>query len=237
MTIEMRQWSPDDAEMRAEGDGMTFTGYAIRYGVPSQPLPFTETIAAGAATRSLKSRNNIKAFVNHDTNMVIGSTRAGTLRLSEDERGVLATISLPETSYGRDLAVSVKRGDVSGMSFGFSVVKDSWSADYGSRDVTELRLHEVSPVTGFEAYTQTTAAVRSVIQRLAFRTSMDVDVLADAMTTLEQGETLTDDQASVLLEAVDRSRIKAADPAPDPAPDLSDVLKMKSYLLGKAAAL
>jgi len=47
MTIEFRSINPDDAEVRAEGDGMTFTGYAIRYGVPSQPLPFTEVIAPG----------------------------------------------------------------------------------------------------------------------------------------------------------------------------------------------
>jgi len=234
MTVEYRSTNPDDAEVRAEGDGMTFTGYAIRYGVPSQPLPFTEYIAPGAATRSLKSRNNVKAFVNHDTNMVIGSTRAGTLRLSEDSQGVIAEIHLPETTYGRDLAVSVQRGDVSGMSFGFSAVRDKWSDDYNERTVTELRVHEVSPITGFEAYTQTTATVRA-LQRLAYRTAVDVDALADAFDTLQAGEKLSDDQASVLLEAVDRSRPeRPADP--EPLPDLSalhalsDLLKKRDEL-------
>lgn len=235
MTVELRQWNPDDAEVRSENDGMTFTGYAIRYSVPSQPLPFTETIAPGAATRSLKSRNNIKAFVNHDTNLVIGSTRAGTLRLAEDERGVLATINLPDTTYGRDLAESTRRGDVSGMSFGFSAVRDEWSPDYNSRTLLELRIHEVSPVTGFEAYTQTTAAVRSMLARLAHRTALDVEALSDAMTTLEQGETLTDDQAAVLLEAVDRSRPERAPAAPEPVDlsalqALSDLLKKRDDL-------
>lgn len=235
MTVEYRQWAPDAAEVRAEGDGMTFTGYAIRYGVPSQPLPFTEFIEPGAARRSLKARNNVKAFVNHDTNLVIGSTRAGTLKLTEDSQGVIAEIHLPETTYGRDLAVSVQRGDVSGMSFGFSVVKDKWSEDYNERNVLELRVHEVSPVTGFEAYTQTTATVRA-LQRLAFRTGMtDVDALADAFDALQAGETLSADQADVLIEAVDRSRperVAEETPAPDLSAlqALSDLLKKRDDL-------
>ena len=233
MTIEFRQWESETAELRAEGDGMSFQGYAIRYGVPSSPLPFTEFIAEGAATRTLASRNNIKAFVNHDTNLVIGSTRAGTLRLSEDARGVLAEISLPETSYGRDLAESVRRGDVSGMSFGFSTVADEWSNDHAQRTVTELRLHEVSPVTGFEAYTQTTAAVRSALIHLARRTALDVDTLADAMTALESGQELNSDQVDVLSEALDRSRPKAdAEPEPEPTIPI-DVLLAKLNLLEK----
>jgi len=234
MTIEFRSINPDDAEVRAEGDGMTFTGYAIRYGVPSQPLPFTEVIAPGAATRSLKSRNNIKAFVNHDTNMVIGSTRAGTLRLSEDSQGVLAEIHLPDTTYGRDLAVSVQRGDVSGMSFGFSTVKDAWSEDYNERTVTELRVHEVSPVTGFEAYTQTTAAMRS-LPLLAVRTGVDLDALADAFDALSNGTELSDDQANVILETIDRSRPKAEEvPVIEPEGVPVDVLLQKLDLIAKA---
>lgn len=202
--IERRSWTPEDVEMRAEGDGMTFTGYAIRYGVPSEPLPFTEFIAEGAATRSLKSRNNIKAFVNHDTNMVIGSTRAGTLRLTEDTRGVLAEITLPDTTYGRDLAVSVKRGDVSGMSFGFSAVADTWSEDYSQRTVTELRVHEVSPVTGFEAYTQTDASIRSTYRMLAYRCDEDAAMLEIAVEALLMAEKLDAPSADLLRTVIDK---------------------------------
>jgi len=231
--IEYRAWAPDSAEMRAEGDGMSFTGYAIRYGVKSEPLPFREVIAPGAVTRSLRSRNEIKAFVNHDTNLVLGSTRAGTLRLAEDDRGVRSDIDLPDTSYGRDLSISVQRGDVSGMSFGFSVVKDKWSDDYSERTIHELRLHEVSVVTGFPAYTQTSAAVRA-LPLLAKRTGVDVDALAEAFDALSAG-TLDDDQAALLAEAVDRARPEA--PAPEPEPvdlsalqALSDLLKKRDDL-------
>jgi len=212
MTIEYRQLIADDVEMRSEGDGMTFTGYAIRYNSRSEDMGFREIILPGAVSRSLKSRNEIKAFVNHNTDNVLGSTRAGTLRLDDDAKGLLAEIDLPDTTYGRDLSISVKRGDVSGMSFGFSVPQggDEWSADFRTRTISELRLHEVSPVTGFPAYRATTAAVRS-LAFLAHRTHQDVDALAAAFSALDGG--LTDDQASLLIEMVDRAR---ATPAVEP---------------------
>ena len=232
MTVEFRAWMPEDAEMRAEGDGMSFTGYAIRWDVPSEPLPFTERIAPGATTRSLKSRNEIKGFINHDTNLVIGSTRAGTMRLTEDDKGLLAQIDLPDTTYARDLSVSVQRGDVSGMSFGFSVVRDEWSEDYSQRTISELRLHEVSVVTGFPAYRQTTAAVRA-LPLLAKRTGVDIDALAEAFDALSAGS-LSDDQAALLSDAVDRARPDqpAIEPVEETVP--VDVLLAKLNLLDKS---
>lgn len=229
MTVEFRQLPADFVEMRAEGDGMTFTGYAIRYNSPSEPLPFIETIMPGATTRSLKSRNEIKAFVNHDTNMVLGSTRAGTLSLSEDDKGLFAQINLPDTTYGRDLAVSVKRGDVSGMSFGFSVPRggDTWSEDGSQRAINELRIHEVSPVTGFPAYKATTAYVRSLAQR----TGVDVDVLTEAVSALESGAELTEEQFTVLQESIDRSRAKSEEPAAPTTP--LSLLQKQIDLMGK----
>lgn len=202
--LEHRSLSFDDMELRAEGNGMTFRGYAAKFNAPSQPLPFIETILPGAFTRTLKSRNEIKAFVNHDTNMVIGSTRAGTLRLTQDERGLLAEIDLPDTTYGRDLAVSVARGDVSGMSFGFHVPKggDSWNADFTQRTVSEIALSEVSPVTGFPAYQQTTASLRA-LPRLAARAEVDMNVVAEALSLLEQGATLTPNQGEMLKDVVE----------------------------------
>jgi uncharacterized protein len=233
MTVEFRAWFGDDAEVRAAAEGMSFTGYAIRYNAKSEPLPFTETIAPGAVTRSLKSRNEIKAFVNHDTNLVIGSTRAGTLRLTDDERGVLADIDLPDVTYARDLAENVRVGNVSGMSFGFSVVKDKWSEDYSERTIHELRLHEVSVVTGFPAYRQTTAAVRA-LPLLAKRTGIDIDALSDAFDALSEGS-LNDDQYALLVDAADRARPER--PAVEPEPvdlsalqALSDLLKKRDDL-------
>jgi HK97 family phage prohead protease len=123
---------------------MTFAGYAWRYNEASLPLPFTERIAPGAFTRTLKSKNDIRAYVNHDDTMLLGSTRAKTLRIEDRAEGGYVEIDLPDTTAGRDIRALVARGDITGMSFGFSTVKDSWSSDGGERTLLEVRLHEVS---------------------------------------------------------------------------------------------
>ena len=191
----------------ASSDGMSFTGYAAVFNSPSEPLPFTEVIREGAFKRSLKSRNEIKLFMNHNTDVVLGSTRAGTLKLTEDSRGLLAQAELPDTSAGRDLSVLMKRGDVSSMSFGFSVPPkgDSWSGDGATRELHQVRLHEVSIVTGFPAYEATTASVRS-LDILAQRTAVDVDALSDAILKLEAGETLDANHADLISEVVQKLR-------------------------------
>jgi HK97 family phage prohead protease len=196
----------------ASADGMSFTGYAAVFNSPSEPLPFTEVIREGAFKRSLKSRNEIKLFMNHNTDVVLGSTRAGTLKLTEDSRGLLAQADLPDTSAGRDLSVLMKRGDVSSMSFGFSVPPkgDAWSSDGATRELHQVRLHEVSIVTGFPAYEATTASVRS-LDILATRTAVDVDALSDAITRLEAGETLEADHADLISEVV--SKLRADQPS------------------------
>jgi hypothetical protein len=74
-------------EIREEGDGMTFTGYAAVFDSPSEPLPFIERIQRGAFRKSLRSRNDVKFLWNHDSGEILGSTRAKTLNLYEDERG------------------------------------------------------------------------------------------------------------------------------------------------------
>jgi len=196
----------------ASSNGMSFTGYAAVFDSPSEPLPFTEVIKGGAFQRSLKSRNEIKLFMNHNTDVVLGSSRAGTLRLSEDSRGLLAEADLPDTTAGRDLSVLMQRGDVNSMSFGFSVPPrgDKWSEDGATRELHQVRLHEVSIVTGFPAYQATTASVRS-LDILATRTAVDVDALSDAITRLEAGETLEAEHADLISEVV--SKLRADQPS------------------------
>lgn len=230
MSMEIRELTADLAELRADGEteGMTLKGYAARFNSRSEDMGFRETIEPGAFGKSLKSRNDVKALFNHDSSMVLGSTRAGTLVLTEDERGLADTISLPETSFGKDTAVSVRRGDISAQSFGFSVVKDEWNSDYSERRLLEVRLHEVS-IVAFPAYRSTSVNVRA-IARLAKRTEQDVETLADAMQALERGDDLTTDQASVLMEAVDRSTPKAEEP-PAPAGTPTSLLSKKLDLI------
>jgi len=157
-TIEVREMDDDDDPR------VNFVGYAAVFNSPSEPLPFIETIKPGAFRRSLQSGKEVRMFVNHNTDLVLGSTRAETLLLSEDERGLLVEGQLPDTSYGRDLATLMERGDVHSMSFGFTVPRggDSWSDDRSSRELREVILHEVSVVTGFPAYPETDASVRDL---------------------------------------------------------------------------
>jgi HK97 family phage prohead protease len=213
MPVETRRIHINDFELRQgpTGDGMSFTGYAAVFNSDSEPLPFIERIAPGAFKKSLKGRNTIKMYMNHDSSMLLASTRSKTLRLEEDSKGLLVNADLPDTTVGRDLSVLMKRGDVDSMSFGFSVPAggDKWSDDGMTRELRQVRLHEVSVVTGFPAYTATSASVRS-LDVLAERTGVDADKLAEAITVLEAGGTLSDESADLLSSAVSKLRAEPA---------------------------
>jgi len=225
-SVETRRIHINDFELRQgpTGDGMSFTGYAAVFNTDSEPLPFIERIAPGAFRKSLKGRNTIKMYMNHDSSMLLASTRSKTLRLEEDGKGLLVNADLPDTTVGRDLSVLMQRGDVDSMSFGFSVPTggDKWSDDGMSRELRQVRLHEVSVVTGFPAYKATSATVRS-LDVLAERAGVDADKLAEAITVLEAGGTLTDESADLLTTAVGKLR---AEPATVPA----SVLLMQKHL-------
>lgn len=203
--IETRRVTVSDFELRANpaGDGMSFTGYAAVFNSPSEPLPFIETIAPGAFARSLKSRNNIRMYMNHDSSMLLATTRAKTLRLQEDSKGLLASADLPATSVGKDLSILMQRGDVTSMSFGFTVPSggDRWAEDGMTRELRQIKLFEVSVVTGFPAYSATSAQVRS-FDALATRTGVDADKLANAILVLESGQSLSPDQGALLRETI-----------------------------------
>jgi HK97 family phage prohead protease len=225
--VERRVKTDINFELRmddVESDGMRFSGYAAVFNSESEPLPFVETIMPGAFSRSLKSRNEVKLFKNHNMDEVLASTRSKTLKLLEDDNGLLAEATLPDTTAGRDLAVLMKRGDVHAMSFGFSVPRggDKYSDDGKTRTLKEIRLHEVSIVTGFPAYQATTASVRS-LDILATRTKVDVDDLADVMLKLEAGETLKDKEASLINEVVNKLR--------EDKPSEKDLLNIKRQQL------
>ena len=233
-SLEFRTFDAEITEIRAaeSGDGMTFGGYAWKYDVPSLPLGhgFTERIAPGAFTRSLKSRVDIRAYVNHNDELLLGSTRAKTLRIEDRADGGWVEIDLPDTSWGRDIRVLTERGDIQGMSFGFSTVKDDWSEDGTQRTLLAGKLWEVSVVTGVPAYPQTTASVRK-LQALAQRTATNVDELNEAMTALQAGE-LTEDQAHLLRAVVDKVAPQAEQPASAPASILAAKLALAEKALG-----
>lgn len=164
--IHRRTFELQNVEMRAaaEGEGRTLVGYAALFDTPSQDMGFVEIIRAGAFTKTIKE-NDIRALWNHDDRFVLGRNKAGTLHLSEDERGLLVAIDLPDAQWAQDLAVTIERGDVNQMSFSFRTIRDAWTrGEDGQPDIRELlevRLYEVSPVT-FPAYEETEISVRAL---------------------------------------------------------------------------
>lgn len=230
--LEIRTIDTEPLELRAaaSGDGMQFSGYAARYDSPSLPLPFVERIAPGAFTRSLKSRNDIKMFVNHSDLHVLASTRSKTLRLEDRADGLFVEADLPDVTYANDLRVLIQNGTVNTMSFGFSTVRDSWSDNGAERTLNEVRLHEVSVVTSTAAYPATTASVRN-LRLIARRTATDFDALTDAIAALELGE-LSDDQASLLRTVVDSAAGKLDQTPIDPTVPVS-ILAHKLDLIAK----
>ena len=227
--VETREFTTT-LELRAEGDGNTFTGYAALFNSPSEPLPFTEVIAPGAFKRSLKSRNDVKMLWNHDSGQVLGSTRSGTLSLVEDERGLKVTANLPDTTTGRDARELIRRGDVSAMSFGFTVPAggDSWSSDGATRTLKSVRLHEVS-IVAWPAYTATdgTVAVRA-LDKVAQRAEVDADALQDVLSRIEDGaESLTAADRALLEQVLDR--LAPAEETDEP--DGFDILALKKKKL------
>jgi hypothetical protein len=227
--VETRRITFNDFELRAaqEGNGMTFSGYAAVFNSDSEPLPFIERIMPGAFAKSLKSRNNIRMYMNHDSSMLLATTRAKTLRLVEDSKGLFVEADLPDTTVGRDLSVLMQRKDVDSMSFGFTVPSggDRWSDDGMTRELRQIKLYEVSVVTGFPAYAATSASVRS-FDALATRTGIDADQLAVAITALEAGQTLDPNHAALLRETVAK-----LEPQPEAAPASLGVLAKHLELL------
>jgi len=152
-------------QTRSQDDGpIRISGYAAVFNSrTSIGNWFDEIIAPGAFDKSISAKNaDIRALINHDWDKVIGRTKAKTLTLREDEKGLNFEIELPNTSYARDLAESMERGDIDQCSFGFFVDdgKERWdySQEPALRTLEEVELYEVS-IVSLPAYEDTEAAL------------------------------------------------------------------------------
>lgn len=139
--------------------GSQLTGLAAPYGVTTTIGEFREVIARGAFARTLADKRDILALAEHDAGKVLARTRSGTLTLQETERGLEYALTLPDTSVGNDLRALAARGDLGGVSMGFRCIRDSWAGDL--RTLHEVELHEISIVSAWPAYPDTTVALRS----------------------------------------------------------------------------
>jgi len=197
-----RRYLPSGAaalELRAITDADspgTIVGHSPVWNQKSEDLGgYREVIRPGACSKSVRE-GDVRALVDHDTAKVIGRRRPGavgsTLTLAPDEVGLRFEIRLPDTQTGRDLAESVRRGDITGSSFGFTTTRADvdWQNDENGqplRIVRSMNLVEVSIVT-FPAYPDANDVnVRTAMQ------SLDLDGwTADQLTVAAQRGTLAD---------------------------------------------
>lgn len=177
-TIE-RRFTTGAVELRTEGEGATakrrVRGYAAVYAADSENLGtekyrMIERIDPGAFDGVLN--DDVRALFNHDANLILARSKngTGTLAIGTDERGLWYEFEAPGTQAGRDLMVSLARGDVDQSSFAFTVTKEGQKWQEETRDgittarrtITKVsRLYDVSPVT-YPAYPDASAALRSL---------------------------------------------------------------------------
>jgi HK97 family phage prohead protease len=175
---ERRDLTLSDASINirdAEGGTQRFSGYASVFNVRTaigNPLTwgFYEEVAEGSFTKTL-SEGDARMLIDHDSYYVVSRVSAGTLYLSQDQRGLLTDSTLNTgLSYVNDLKTNLQIRNITGMSFGFQVTKDDWATEEVStsdgnsvevevRIIREVKLIEVSAVT-FPAYEETTAGLR-----------------------------------------------------------------------------
>jgi HK97 family phage prohead protease len=148
-------------EVRSEGDGTTLVGYAAMWDTASQDLGFTEYVTRGAFTKTLKDGADVRLLFDHD-GAPLARTKSGTLRLSEDSRGLKVEADLdPANPLAQQIMSGLRRGDLNQMSFAFRTIKDNWNTDRSVRELREVQLYDVSVVT-YPAYEETIAELRNM---------------------------------------------------------------------------
>jgi HK97 family phage prohead protease len=140
---------------------------------------FKEIIAPGAFAGSVTS--DVLCLRDHDATLLMGRTKSGTLSLADTADGLQFSCKLPGTGSGNDLAASIERGDLDGVSFGFVCREDKWAAaDDGDviRTILQAGLMEVSPCS-FPAYPANSVSVRSCPPELRSKLKRNTDCTCD----------------------------------------------------------
>lgn len=148
---------------REDGEARIIEGYFAVFDSNYEIAPMmSESIAPGAFTGSMA--NDVRALTNHDTTLVLGRVKAGTLELKQDEHGLWGKVTInPNDGDAMNLYERVKRGDVDQCSIGFEVLsEDTEYREDGSIHWTieDVNLWEVSCCT-FPAYEETNISARS----------------------------------------------------------------------------
>lgn len=166
MTTAKWERRASSAELRADASGRRIVGYGIRFNTLSEDLGgFRERILPSAIDRTIRERIDLRGYYNHDSSVVLGRLSAGTMAIEKDADGVRVEIHPPDTAAARDLITSIRRGDITGMSFRFRVVPggERWITEGQTpiREISDMLVGEFSVVSE-PAYPDTTVAARSL---------------------------------------------------------------------------
>ena len=150
--IENRFETKEDGKEVVIGYGSIFNSRSENLG------NFYEYISPTAISQETIERSDVRALINHDESLILARSTTGTLDLSIDEKGLRYEFEIPEgLSYGKDLAINMKNGNINQSSFAFTVADDEWSTDDEGNDIRTItsidKLYDVSPVT-YAAYSQ-----------------------------------------------------------------------------------
>lgn len=160
--VEVRAITGDDGRRVIEGRAIVYDAWSEDLG------GFREMLVPGSANLT----SDLLALFDHDTSMVLGRTSSGTLEAHDDGSGVVMRAFPPDTSWARDLLVSMDRGDIRQMSFRLRVNEDEWNVVDGEvqRVIRDMDVDELS-VVSMPAYPQTSANARSKAAELRARVS------------------------------------------------------------------
>jgi len=144
--------------------------------------------------------NDVRAYLNHDENLLLGRVSSGTLRIGTDKRGLFYEVDLPNTTYANDLVELMKRGDINQSSFAFLIGEDRWEQRDGKtyRIISKVsRLLDVSPVAQ-PAYPEATSELK---RDLETETKEEAKAAAVEDTASEVVETKEEDSNLYLYKS------------------------------------
>lgn len=223
-TREVRAFPLSDIRIRAADDKtgrLSFHGRSIVYNALSEDMGgWRERIMPGAATRTLGAGPDVRFLINHDPNLLLARTASGTAALAEvDEQGVDVDADMADVSYARDLAVSLERGDINQMSFGFWITADGWAGNVHEVYGIDLDGGDVSVVT-YPAFAQTSAELRSAAAA-HLTPPATPEALTRALAELRAGKVLSAANQRLVQDAIDAlaALIDAAERGTSPAPN------------------
>jgi len=173
-------------KVRSEGDAgdpkpTTLSGYAALFDEPTtlfadENSRVVEVIRPGAFTRAIAESQDVRCLVDHNPTLLLGRSKAGTLKIWEDDKGLAFEVTLPETTTARDLAENIRLGNCDQCSFSFSPAPNGETSrveqEGGVRvtyiELTDVDLFDVSTVT-YPAYPGTKVSIEARCRAIAGR--------------------------------------------------------------------